>query len=44
MISVEADTMTVKGSFLDNLSEILELQVPEGGLVGCKGDPCAMPS
>ena len=46
MITVDEDadpaTMTVMGSFLDSLLNELGMQVPEGGLVGCKGAPCMM--
>ena len=41
-IKVEDDVMTVKGSFLDKLWELLGLGVPEAGLTGCKGVPCMM--
>jgi hypothetical protein len=46
MITVDEDvdpnTITVMGSFLDTLWELLELGVPEAGLTGCKGAPCMM--
>ena len=38
----DPDTMTVMGSFLDTLLGAPGMQVPEGGLVGCKGAPCMM--
>jgi hypothetical protein len=41
MITVDEDTITVMGSFLDTLWELLELGVPEAGLTGCKA-PCMM--
>ena len=38
----DPDTMTVMGSFLDKLWEVLELEVPEAGLTGCKALLCMM--
>ena len=38
----DPDTITVTGSFLDTLLDAFGMQVPEGGLVGCKGAPCMM--
>jgi hypothetical protein len=38
----DPDTITVMGSFLDKLWEVLELEVPEAGLTGCKDAPCMM--
>ena len=39
----DPDTITVTGSFLDALLGAFGMQVPEGGLVGCKGAPCMGP-
>ena len=38
----DPDTITVMGSFLDKLWEVLEIGVPEAGLTGCKDAPCMM--
>ena len=44
MITVDEDvdpnTITVMGSFLDKLWELLGLEVPEAGLTGCKDAQC----
>ena len=42
-ITVSADMMsiTVKGSFLSMLAQVLGMQVPEEGLVGCKDAACS---
>jgi hypothetical protein len=34
------NAITVTGSFLDQLAENLEIQLPEGGLMGCRDAPC----
>ena len=39
----DPDTITVTGSFLDALLGAFDMQVPEGGLVGCKGAACMAP-
>ena len=39
-ITVSDDMMTIKGSFLSDLTKALGKTVPDGGLVGCKDDPC----
>ena len=45
-ITVSEDMMmiTVKGSFLDTLSQTLGMTPPAEGLKGCKDAPCTMPS
>ena len=41
-VDVDADTITVTGSFLDTLLGAFGMQVPEGGLVGCKRGAACM--